>query len=57
MSLMIRDEKRVEALTDRLMELAEVGDDAAEKAREMAEDIRDGEYSMEYAVERLKEIF
>lgn len=57
MSLMIRDEKRVEALTDRLMELAEVGDDAAEKAREMAEDIRDGEYSIEYAVERLREIF
>lgn len=57
MSLMIRDEKRVEALTDRLMELAEVGDDAVEKAREMAEDIRDGEYSLEYAVERLKELF
>ena len=57
MSLMIRDEKRVEALTDRLMELAEVGDDAAEKAREMAEDIRDGEYSLGYAVERLKELF
>lgn len=57
MSLMTRDLTRLNVLTDRLMELAEVGDDAAEKAREMAEDIRDGEYSIEYAVERLKELF
>ena len=57
MSFMTREIERQNALADRLMDLAGVGDDATEKARELAEDVRNGEYPLEYAVAVLEENF